>query len=106
MDDADEIEFGDDLYGDLDSSAVAAAPPTTTTSATSTKTKATSSSTPHPELDVLNPAGSIAYTTLVEENEALKRNMSTLWRTAKAEMRRREGEIDCLKVRAGWRVCV
>ena len=70
MDDDSGSDFGDDLYGDLDPS---------------------SGNAPLP------PVGSLAYDAMADENAVLRKNISTLWLTAKAEIRRKDREIGRLK---------
>ncbi|GMH60661.1 hypothetical protein TrST_g7546 [Triparma strigata] len=81
MDNEDDF----DMYGDLGST-VASAPEPSTVTVTSSSRGA-------------GAAASIASAALIEENDALKRNISILWRTAKAELNRKDKEIDKLNAR-------
>lgn len=67
----------DDLYGDLENAVAKQAEP-----------KATKS---------LSAAGNEDVSKLKEENETLKRNMGILYRTAKAELERKDRTIEMLQ---------
>mmetsp|Transcript_14570 Transcript_14570/g.29717 ORF Transcript_14570/g.29717 Transcript_14570/m.29717 type:complete len:121 (-) Transcript_14570:33-395(-) len=106
MDDDSGSDFGDDLYGDLDPSFVAKSPPhttavttttTTTTATTATTTTATKAASSLSGNAPLPPVGSLAYDAMADENAVLRKNISTLWLTAKAEIRRKDREIGRLK---------
>ena len=106
MDDSGS-DFGDDLYGDLDPSSVAKSSPhitavtatttTTTTATTATTTAATKAASSLSGNAPLPPVGSLAYDAMADENAVLRKNISTLWLTAKAEIRRKDREIGRLK---------
>ena len=77
----------DDLYGDIDDTPVF---PTKTAAAESARSR--SSSQP---LSLVDQVGHLEQKVaqLQRENEVLKRNMGTLYRTARAELSRKDKEI-------------
>jgi molecular chaperone GrpE (heat shock protein) len=82
----------DDLYDDLDlaDTKAAAIAPVSKKSAPSNKLQPKSFS---DELDALQQRVAL----LEKENETLRRNMGTLYRTAKSELGRKDAEIDRLR---------
>lgn len=103
-------EEEEDLYGDLDSAPVAKKLKSSSSTAAATVTAAASSSSSTLRLAplTLHGIGKVydeahvadmqkKIDTLKAENEALKRNMGTLYRTAKAELARKDDRIATLQ---------
>jgi hypothetical protein len=80
----------DDLYDDLAETKAAATPSVLKKSAPSNTLRPKSFS---DELDALQQRAAL----LEKENETLRRNMGTLYRTAKSELGRKDAEIDRLR---------
>jgi FtsZ-binding cell division protein ZapB len=90
--------MSDDLYGDLMDAKVAAAAPTNTNASTSMILDPTTNNTTMPSSSELFAVEQLDHLQkrieeLEVENHQLKRNMGTLYRTAKNELKRKDDHI-------------